>query len=218
MVKVHCRTKVDRVEHSTWFQLTAEGERATRSLDCPNNMRQMEARLEVRRNFFSNRVIDSWGIRYKAEWRMWKQWADSCMDTKPTKSRTSTSHIKEYERWRWDGEVKMDTFEHCYGSGMFIPDPNVFHPGSDFFHPGSASNNLSSLTQKIGYNSRKYDPGCSSRIRTCFLPIPDPGSRDQNASGSRIQIRNTAFERGPNSEEDNWTKTLPGRSPRGHWK
>jgi hypothetical protein len=30
-------------------------------------MRQMEARLEVRRNFFSNRVIDSWGIRYKAE-------------------------------------------------------------------------------------------------------------------------------------------------------
>ncbi len=33
-----------------------------------------------------------------------------------------------------------------------------------FFHPGSASKNLSILTPKI-LSSRKYDPGCSSRIR-----------------------------------------------------
>jgi hypothetical protein len=51
---------IDRVEHGTWFNLAAEGGRATRSADCPNNLRQMAARLEVRRNFFSNRVIDSW--------------------------------------------------------------------------------------------------------------------------------------------------------------
>ncbi len=51
---------IDRVEHSTWFQLAAEGGRATRSADCPQNLQQMAARLEVRRNFFSNRVIESW--------------------------------------------------------------------------------------------------------------------------------------------------------------
>ncbi len=37
---------IDRVEHSTWFQLAAEGGRATRSADCPHNLRQMAARLE----------------------------------------------------------------------------------------------------------------------------------------------------------------------------
>ncbi len=51
---------IDRVEHGTWFHLATDGGRATRSADCPHNLRQMAARLEVRRNFFSNRVIDSW--------------------------------------------------------------------------------------------------------------------------------------------------------------
>ena len=51
---------IDKVEHGTWFHLVADGGRATRSADCPLNLRQMAARLEVRRNFFSNRVIDSW--------------------------------------------------------------------------------------------------------------------------------------------------------------
>ncbi len=51
---------IDRVEHGTWFHLAADGGRATRSADCPHKLRQMAARLEVRRNFFSNRVIDSW--------------------------------------------------------------------------------------------------------------------------------------------------------------
>jgi hypothetical protein len=36
-------------------------------------------------------------------------------------------------------------------------------------------------------SSRKYDPGCSSRIRILiFLPIPDPGSRGQKGTGSQI--------------------------------
>jgi hypothetical protein len=52
-----------------------------------------------------------------------------------------------------------------------IPDPN-------FFHTGSASKNLSILTQKWFLSSRKYDPGCSSRIRMLtFYPSLIPGSK-----------------------------------------
>jgi hypothetical protein len=83
------------------------------------------------------------------------------------------------------------------GSDFFpsrIPDPNFFHPGFrilikefKYFYP-----------KKWFLSSRKYDPGCSSRI--CipdsdpdFLPIPDPGSRGQKGTGSRIRIRNTGW-------------------------
>jgi hypothetical protein len=89
-------------------------------------------------------------------------------------------------------------FNQCCGSGMFIPDL-----GSDFFpsripdpnclHPGSASKNLSILfilTEKKWFLSfRKYDPGCSSRIRMLtFYPsrIRDPGSRIQGSKMHRI--------------------------------
>jgi hypothetical protein len=82
------------------------------------------------------------------------------------------------------------------------------YPGSDFFpsripdpiclHLGSASKNLSILTQKKPkkwfLSSRKYDPGCSSRIPGCssripdpnadFLPIPDPGVKKAPDPGS----------------------------------
>ncbi len=43
-----------------WFQVPAHAERATRSTDGPLNLRPRPARLEVRRNFFSNRVVESW--------------------------------------------------------------------------------------------------------------------------------------------------------------
>ncbi len=62
------------------------------------------------------------------------------------------------------------------------PDPNFFNPGSRirFFSipdPGSASKNLSILTQKKWFlTSRKYDPGCSSRIRN-FYPSRVQGSK-----------------------------------------
>jgi hypothetical protein len=74
------------------------------------------------------------------------------------------------------------------GSDFFpswIPDPNFLHPGSrilikefKYFNP-----------KKWFLSSRKYDPGCSSRIRIPesdpdFLPIPDPGSRGQKGTGS----------------------------------
>jgi hypothetical protein len=51
---------IDKVNSETWFQMAAHAERATRSSDGPLNLRQRHARLEVRRNFFSNRVVESW--------------------------------------------------------------------------------------------------------------------------------------------------------------
>jgi hypothetical protein len=75
------------------------------------------------------------------------------------------------------------------GCLFWSPDPNFFHPGSEFFPfririfsiPDPHQKHLSILIQKWFLSSRKYDPGCSSRIRIPnldpdFLPIPDPGS------------------------------------------
>jgi len=86
----------------------------------------------------------------------------------------------------------------CCGSGMFIPDPNFFHPGSGvkkrFRIPDPHQRISVFFTQKMFLSSRKYDPGCSSRIRTLiFYPspkghrIPDPEHRgDDNACLSRL--------------------------------
>jgi hypothetical protein len=99
-------------------------------------------------------------------------------------------------------------FRQCCGSGMWlsrIPDPTFFHPGSRIRtvcipDPGSTAKNLSILTQKKPkkwfLSSRKYDPGCSSRIRMLtFYPsrIPDPGIKKAPDPGSRIRIRNIGF-------------------------
>jgi hypothetical protein len=66
------------------------------------------------------------------------------------------------------------------GSELFpsrIPDP---HQRIKYFSP------------KWFLRSKKYDPGGSSRIPDPdFLPIPDPGSRGQKGTGSRIRISNT---------------------------
>jgi len=41
--------------------------------------------------------------------------------------------------------------------------------------------------QKNVFSSRKYDPGCSSRILDAdFLPIPNPRSRGQKGTGTWI--------------------------------
>jgi hypothetical protein len=50
--------------------------------------------------------------------------------------------------------------------------------------------------EKWFLSTRKYDPGCSSRIRILtFYPsrIQDPGSRDKKGTGSWMRIRNTAL-------------------------
>ncbi len=93
----------------------------------------------------------------------------------------------------------------CCGSGMFILDPrSKFFPSRSQIQtvsipdPASASKNLIILIpkeQKKWFpSSRKYDPGCSSRIPDpetgCWLSTC-PGSRGQKGIGSRIWIRNT---------------------------
>ncbi len=80
----------------------------------------------------------------------------------------------------------------CYGSGMFIPDPNFFHHGSririsSILDPGSASKKLSILIQnmvsklsKIWFGLFIPDPVPD------FLPIPNPESRIQGSKRHRI--------------------------------
>jgi ribonuclease P/MRP protein subunit RPP40 len=51
---------IDRVDYTTWFQLASETGRATTSADDTLNLRPKTTRLEVRRHFFSNRVVEGW--------------------------------------------------------------------------------------------------------------------------------------------------------------
>jgi hypothetical protein len=82
------------------------------------------------------------------------------------------------------------TFCQCCGSRMFIriPDPTYFHPGSEFFPSRIRIKEFKFLNpQKWFLSSRKYDPGCSSRIRIlAFYPsrIPDPGVKKAPGPGS----------------------------------
>ncbi len=77
------------------------------------------------------------------------------------------------------------------GSDFFpsqIPDPTCLRSGSririkefKYFNPKK--------NKKWFLSSRKYDPSCSSQIPdpdADFLPIPDPESRGQKGTGSRI--------------------------------
>ncbi len=48
------------VERSTWFDMASSGQRATRQAADPMNIRPKAARLEVRRQFFSQRVVGNW--------------------------------------------------------------------------------------------------------------------------------------------------------------
>jgi hypothetical protein len=76
-----------------------------------------------------------------------------------------------------------------------IPDPTFFYPGSELSPSRIRIEEFKYFNPtKWFLSSRKYDPGCSSRIPdpdADFLPIPDPGSRGQKGTGSRIRIRIT---------------------------
>lgn len=50
----------DRVEKDTWFKMASEGNRATRSAADQLNLRPQAARLDLRKKFFTNRVVDAW--------------------------------------------------------------------------------------------------------------------------------------------------------------
>jgi hypothetical protein len=77
---------------------------------------------------------------------------------------------------------------------MFIPDPGFECfpsriPDPIFFHPGSRIRikYLGILIQKIGF----YALGNMTRV-VHHGSFPDPGSRGQKGTGSRIRIRNSA--------------------------
>ncbi len=53
-------TGKDNVERSIWFDMASSGQRATRQAADPLNIRPKAARLEVRRQFFSQRVVEYW--------------------------------------------------------------------------------------------------------------------------------------------------------------
>jgi hypothetical protein len=50
----------DKVNTGTWFEMAGDSDRVTRSASDPLNLKQLPARLDVRRNFFSNRVTSDW--------------------------------------------------------------------------------------------------------------------------------------------------------------
>jgi hypothetical protein len=69
------------------------------------------------------------------------------------------------------------------GCLFWNPDPNFFHHGSRI------------LTQKFSLSSRKYDPGCSFRIRIPdpdFSRIPDPGVQNAQDPGTGYATLSTA--------------------------
>jgi hypothetical protein len=81
---------------------------------------------------------------------------------------------------------KQKATSQCCGYGMV-------YPGYEFFSSRIRVKEFKYFNPKkiVSKLSRKYDPGCSSRIRILnFLPIPDPGSRNQGSK--RPRIRNTA--------------------------
>jgi hypothetical protein len=52
---------VDNVDKSTWFIPASEGQvRVTRMVADPLNVRQQASRLDIRRQFYSQRVVDCW--------------------------------------------------------------------------------------------------------------------------------------------------------------
>jgi hypothetical protein len=48
------------LDHNTWFERAADSGGATRLTADPLNIKPKRGRLEVRRNFFTVRVIDEW--------------------------------------------------------------------------------------------------------------------------------------------------------------
>jgi hypothetical protein len=52
----------DRVSSDTWFQRVDTSVRTTRSAADPLNLKPQPARLDIRRNFFSNRVTEPWNL------------------------------------------------------------------------------------------------------------------------------------------------------------
>jgi ribonuclease P/MRP protein subunit RPP40 len=64
-------TGKENVKSDTWFQLACGAARATRLAADPWNNRPQPARLDIRGNFFMNRVVEGWN-KIPAELKMAK--------------------------------------------------------------------------------------------------------------------------------------------------
>ena len=53
-------TGKDDVDYNTWFDLHGSAERITRTSSYPQNIIPKSSRTELRKNFFSNRVVNQW--------------------------------------------------------------------------------------------------------------------------------------------------------------
>jgi hypothetical protein len=53
-------TGKENVNRESWFEMACEGQRATRQAADPLNIKPQAPRLEIRRHFFTNRVIKDW--------------------------------------------------------------------------------------------------------------------------------------------------------------
>jgi ribonuclease P/MRP protein subunit RPP40 len=61
MAMVHKRLHgKGQLDHTCWFEKAMDGQRATRNAADHLNLKVTHGRLEVRRNFFSERVIEGW--------------------------------------------------------------------------------------------------------------------------------------------------------------
>jgi hypothetical protein len=78
---------------------------------------------------------------------------------------------------------------------MFLPEPEYLWRDPTFSHPGSRTRIKEFKYfnhKKCFLISKKYDPGCSYRIRILtFYPSRIPDTGGQKGTGSRIRIRNT---------------------------
>ena len=50
----------DDVNKDTWFKLTSDNGRVTRAAADPLNIKGTVSRLDIRKNFFSQRVVEPW--------------------------------------------------------------------------------------------------------------------------------------------------------------
>jgi hypothetical protein len=50
----------DKVNKDTWFKMMQDGERVTRATSDPLNIQAQYGRLDIRRNFFTHRVVEQW--------------------------------------------------------------------------------------------------------------------------------------------------------------
>jgi hypothetical protein len=89
----------------------------------------------------------------------------------------------------------------CYGSGMFISDSTFFHPGSEFFPSRIHIKEFKYFNpKKLFLSSRKYDSGCSSRIRILiFYPSRIQGSKRHQTGSATLYSGHHQFIFSPNA-------------------